>query len=97
MSKLVRDNIPEIIKNNEGNEPETRILEQKEYVSRLREKLREEVNEYLADPRLEELADITEVVEALAEIGGGMGKMRKIKGKKKRERGGFEKRVLLMV
>lgn len=62
--KLVRDNIPDRIIS-QGNIPVTRILADKEYKAYLNKKLKEEVEEYLADNSLEELCDIVEVVRAI--------------------------------
>jgi predicted house-cleaning noncanonical NTP pyrophosphatase (MazG superfamily) len=64
--KLIRDRVPEFIRE-EGLEPVIRVADTAEYTSRLRDKLGEEVAEFLAsddDPL--ELADILEVVYALA-------------------------------
>ena len=69
INKLVRDNIPDICKEN-GQIPETRILNDSEYSSELRRKLQEEVQEYLLSSDIEELADILEVIEALVEDHG---------------------------
>ena len=63
-NKLVRDKIPDIIKNN-GEIAITRILEDSEYIEELNIKLKEEVNEYLADNNVEEIADIVEVLIAI--------------------------------
>lgn len=46
--KLVRDFIPEIIEA-EGRKPYVRILDEKEMIECLENKLQEEVNEYFAD------------------------------------------------
>ena len=45
-NKLVRDNIPDIIKKN-GATPIIRILDDEEYFKELNRKLKEELNEYL--------------------------------------------------
>jgi predicted house-cleaning noncanonical NTP pyrophosphatase (MazG superfamily) len=66
--KLVRDRIPEIIRA-AGAEPITYQADLAEYRQRLRDKLLEEVDEFLAadgSAAVEELADILEVVYALA-------------------------------
>lgn len=68
--KLVRDNIPNIIKEN-GNTPIIRILSDEEYKIELEKKLIEECNEVLEstnEDRIEELADLLEVIYALARI-----------------------------
>ena len=90
--KLVRDKIPEIIKAN-GEGPVTHVATDTEYEQTLRDKLREEVHEYFTDPSLEELADIQEVINALAALHEG--NLEKVRRQKREERGGFEKRIIL--
>ena len=68
-NKLVRDRIPEIIAAH-GSVPHTRILEEGEYRTALEAKLDEEAAEYHRDKTPEELADILEVVFALAAAHG---------------------------
>ena len=70
-NKLVRDNIPNIIKNN-GEDPITRILTNEEYKQKLEKKLYEEYQEVLdssGKDRIEELADMLEVIKSLAKLG----------------------------
>lgn len=67
--KLVRDKIPEIIMA-KGNSAVTRLLSDEEFSESLKRKLCEEVNEYLADGTVDELADIYEVLLALVENTG---------------------------
>lgn len=62
--KLVRDNIPEIIEEDNGD-AEIRELDEGERYHALKDKLIEEVDEFLDDDDPEELADILEVVDAL--------------------------------
>ncbi|MEG0005539.1 MAG: nucleoside triphosphate pyrophosphohydrolase [Peptostreptococcaceae bacterium] len=64
-NKLVRDKIPEIIEA-DGKTCTYEIVTGEEKYKLLEEKLQEEVNEFLEDKNLEELADIMEVVFALA-------------------------------
>ena len=72
-NKLVRDKIPNIIKNN-GGKPYTRILSNEEYIENLKKKLIEECNEVISaktkEDILEELADTFEVVRSLAKAMG---------------------------
>ena len=69
-NKLVRDNIPNIIKE-KGEEPITRILSDEEYKKELEKKLNEEYQEVLeanGSERVEELADMLEIIKALGEL-----------------------------
>jgi predicted house-cleaning noncanonical NTP pyrophosphatase (MazG superfamily) len=96
MGKLVRDKIPEIIQAS-GATPLTRILETEEYLSCLETKLDEEVQEFHESKSPEELADILEVVYALAEAHGcSREQLQQIFDAKHTARGGFEKRIYWM-
>ncbi|MEU3268109.1 nucleoside triphosphate pyrophosphohydrolase [Streptomyces bacillaris] len=95
--KLVRDWIPQIIRE-DGVEPVTYIAGREEYRGRLRDKLGEEVAEFLEadeDSAPEELADVLEVVHALAmDLGVDAGQLEKIREAKARERGSFADRIV---
>ena len=95
-NKLVRDNIPDMIRA-KGEIPRTRTLEQEEYLRCLEDKLDEETGEFHRDKTAEELADILEVVYALAEsIGCSKAELLAIYDQKHLERGGFRDRVFLI-
>ena len=95
MGKLVRDKIPMLIRNS-GEKPVVRILDEEEYRHSLEAKLDEEVAEFHQDRNAEELADILEVVYALAEtIGCTKDALLQCYEKKHLERGGFRERVFL--
>jgi len=64
-NKLARDKAVHIMKAT-GRKASARILNEDEYITALRAKLQEEVEEFLTDDTVEELADILEVVHALA-------------------------------
>lgn len=91
-NKLVRDNIPEIIQEN-GKKCKYRIADHAEYYEKLMDKLQEEVQEFLANPSVEELADVQEVVDSIASCnawdvyGAGL--------KKYRMKGSFYNRYIL--
>ena len=93
--KLVRDKIPDIIRS-KGLEPVICTASTEEYATRLRDKLREEVEEFIAsgdDP--EELADILEVLYALAEqTGTDLRQVEKLRAAKAEERGGVDDRII---
>ena len=95
-NKLVRDKIPEIIRV-DGKECEVRIAKGKEKYELLEKKLMEEVNEFLEDKNLEELADVMEVLFGLArEIGYSEEELISKREEKKSERRGFEDGILLV-
>ena len=95
-NKLVRDKIPEMIRV-QGETPNTRILEQAEYTARLEDKLDEEVQEFHKEQNLEELADILEVVYALAEdLGRTREDLEAVYDRKHEARGGFRDRIFLI-
>ncbi len=95
-NKLVRDKILEIIKDN-GQKSTHKILTADEYAVELTKKLVEEVEEYKKDKNTDELADIMEVVYALANLHGcTVEELEKIRAEKAEKRGGFEKRIFLV-
>ena len=97
-NKLVRDRIPEIIEGN-GEEPITRILNDEEYRSELIKKLNEEYDEVVnasGEDIIEELADMLEVMESIANLQNKtLDNIIKKKEKKKNKRGGFSKKIFL--
>lgn len=95
-NKLVRDKIPEIIEK-QGQEPNIRIMEEEEYIQALEQKLDEEVGEFHRDQNTEELADILEVVFALAKtLGCSKEQLMQVYQKKHNARGGFDQRIFLI-
>ena len=94
--KLVRDNIPEIIEKS-GKRALIETLSDKEYEVFLERKLDEEVNEYHDSKDLDELADILEIIMALAQVKGcDFSDLVDLQRKKAAERGGFSKKILLI-
>ena len=98
-NKLVRDKIPEIIEGN-GETAITRILDDEEYRRELYLKLKEEtlevVNSDTSEHTIEELADVYEVLSAIAALEGkNMDDVVEIAKEKKLKRGGFQKRIFL--
>ncbi|OLZ10167.1 nucleoside triphosphate pyrophosphohydrolase [Sulfobacillus thermosulfidooxidans] len=99
-NKLVRDNIPEIIKAT-GKSFRTRILAPEEKKLMLQAKLQEELQEYLTastdEAALEELADLLEVIDALAVVHGRTWQqLRQIQDAKRQHRGGFYQGIFLI-
>ena len=98
-NKLVRDKIPEIIEN-DGETPEVRVLNDNEYKKELEKKLKEEYEEVLLakdkKERLEELADMLEVIRTLALLEDeDIQSVINIMDKKREKRGGFTKKLFL--
>ena len=95
-NKLVRDKIPDIIRK-QGENPCTRILDTEAYSHALEQKLDEETAEYHKEKNLEELADILEVIYALAEnMGHTKEDLHRVYDKKHEDRGGFRERIFLI-
>ena len=95
-NKLVRDKIPKIIETS-GNTCTTRILSDDEYIEMLDKKLNEECAEYHADKNIEELADMLEVIYAIAKAKGtSIEELEKVRLEKAENRGGFDEKILLI-
>lgn len=93
--KLVRDKIPEIIKN-EGLKPVISIANEEEYFEELKNKLLEEVNEFLEDDNIEELADIQEVLYAIYDFKGiSKDEIEKVRFGKELKKGKFKDKIIL--
>ena len=97
-NKLVRDNIPDIIKSN-GEIPMVEILNDDQYKKELEKKLIEECHEVLdasGENRIEELGDLLEVMISLAELENKtFNDINELRENKKLKRGGFSKRLFL--
>lgn len=96
-NKLVRDLIPDIIRQSGANPVTRTIGDHDEYVAYLNAKLNEEVAEYQESKNLEELADIQEVIYSLIKAQGlSLEDFENLRLSKKKERGGFDCRMLLI-
>lgn len=94
-NKLVRDKIPEII-TSAGKQAVTRVLRDEEYLAELDRKLTEECAEYQADKSIEEMADVLEVLYAIAAARGySIEELEQVRAAKADKRGGFAKRIFL--
>lgn len=92
--KLVRDKIPEIIKQ-KGQVPITHIADDEEYLKELVKKLQEEIDEFKEEHDVEELADIIEIVHAISEFyGTSAEELERIRKEKAEKRGQFKKRII---
>jgi len=94
-NKLVRDKIPEIIRQNNAH-PTISILDEAAHIEALIAKLKEELAEFEEARSLEELADIKEVFIAIREaLGFSAGELEDIKNQKTTNNGRFKKRIFL--
>ncbi|WP_059103120.1 nucleoside triphosphate pyrophosphohydrolase [Shouchella shacheensis] len=98
-NKLVRDQIPELIEK-AGKTPVTRTLALGEYKQELRAKLLEEVQEYIEaetnTEAVEELADVLEVMRALASVHeASIVDVERVRKEKANKRGGFREGIFL--
>ncbi len=94
-NKLVRDKIPQIIVAS-GKVPVTKTVDTEEFQELLKEKLLEEVEEFLETEETDELADIFEVMLSIAKSRGiSWAEIEMQAEKKRKERGGFEEKIVL--
>jgi len=100
--KLIRDNITEHL-DNKGIEYTSHIADEKEYWEKLQDKLQEEVAETISEMKFEnnekiteELADILEVIHAIANHRNiKLEDIEHIRKLKKEEKWGFDERIIL--
>ena len=82
-NKLVRDNIPNILEEKGKGFTGHTANNKDEFFAKLKEKLQEEVDEFLETPNAEEIADIQEVLDALAfSVGSNAAEVATIKEEK---------------
>ncbi|MEK6854907.1 MAG: nucleoside triphosphate pyrophosphohydrolase [Nanoarchaeota archaeon] len=94
-NKLVRDKIPQIIKE-KGKTSVTHIADEKEYWDKLKAKLKEEVDEFIKDSNKEEMADIFEVITSINFLKRWtIEEIVEVQKKKREERGGFDDKIIL--
>ena len=95
-NKLVRDKIPQKIQDN-GEVAKTEILNDERFLQELHKKLFEEAGEFVEEDSVEELADLMEVIYAIARLRGiDWKEMEKVRQEKAQKRGAFEKRIFLI-
>lgn len=92
-TKLVRDNIIDIINKDKNNKVIYRQLTDKDAINlQLNKKLQEELDEFLENDNIEELADLEEVIRAILKFKNiSYNQFEEIRSKKYQERGGFNK------
>ena len=94
-NKLIKENIVKIMED-KGCKVTYEILDDERYGEELDKKLKEEVNEYLSDYSVEEMADIMEVIYAILEYRGmSMEEVEKARIKKRDRKGAFKNKVFL--
>ncbi len=94
-NKLIRDKIPEIIEST-GKKYKIEVLDDLQYKHALDEKLKEELDEYLTDDTVNELADLVEVIYAVLDYKGvTLEAFENIRLDKHKSRGAFTKRLFL--
>lgn len=94
-NKLVRDGVPDIIRKS-GKTCVTRVLDDDAYLAALEKKLVEELAEYRQDKSMEELADLLEVMMAVAEARGhSWDEVEALRREKAGQRGAFRDRIYL--
>lgn len=94
--KLVRDGIPDLVVKSGKKAVWHQEKDAKALFQRLQHKLQEEAMEYRSNPCVEELADLAEVLDGMAyQHGISMEELLQVKAQKRKERGGFEKGIVL--
>ena len=94
-NKLVRDKIPEIIES-QNYTCEYHLLTDKEYTQELKAKIIEEAKELSEDYNLEELADVYEVMLAIAKnLGYSLQDIEEKANFKRQRKGSFDKKIFL--
>ena len=99
-NKLIRDKIPEIIKN-DGWIPILKTLNKKEFLIALQKKVAEEAGELIKAKNRkgisEEIVDIQEILDAItSEIGSTKSEIKNQQKIKNKKRGAFKKRLFLI-
>ena len=99
-NKLVRDKIPQVIEK-AGKTFTVRTLSNEEYRQELRKKAFEELEEYVRAEddaaAIEELADLLEIVHALAQCHGvTIDQVEAVRAEKAEKRGGFQEKIFLI-
>ena len=95
-NKAIRDKIPEIIQK-DGYSCNLKTLSDEAFLIEIEKKLSEEVAEYQNDKNPKELADVLEVIYRIAKLKGiSKEELEKIRIKKVKERGSFDKNLFLI-
>jgi predicted house-cleaning noncanonical NTP pyrophosphatase (MazG superfamily) len=98
-NKLVRDKIPKIILES-GKKCEYIVLSEEEYIVNLKSKLLEEAQELICAKTkkdiIEELVDLTEILNAIMDYENvSSGTLETVRKEKSKQKGNFQKRYFL--
>lgn len=94
--KLVRDQIPSLIAK-DGKTVVIAKLSDDDFYRALKNKLQEEVQEFIDDQNIEELADVLEVVLAIADARfGGVDELEMARKRKRLAKGAFNERFYII-
>ena len=94
-NKLIRDNNVKLMED-KGCKVCYETLDDKRYGEELDKKLKEKVNEYIADYNIEEMADVMEVIYAILDFRGiTMEEVENVRIKKRERKGAFKKKIFL--
>ena len=95
-NKAIRDKIPELIEKS-GKRGIVKQLSDEEFLPELVKKLNEEVNEYLSSEDIEELVDITEIINRILELRNVSRRdFDSILSEKRKNRGAFDSNYFLI-
>ncbi|MEZ7890506.1 MAG: nucleoside triphosphate pyrophosphohydrolase [Candidatus Wallbacteria bacterium] len=95
-NKIVRDKIPDIIRNEKRN-CNIKILSDKDAVNLLSQKILEEADEFLKEPSKEEMADIFEILHSIIKkYNWTYDEIEKIRINKANKNGSFDKNIFLI-
>ena len=95
-NKAIRDKIPEITKES-GNNCNIKTLSDEKFLIELEKKLDEELIEYHESKSVEELTDLMEIIQRIAELKGIDNKtLQELQKQKAEKRGKFKKNLFLL-
>lgn len=97
INKLIRDQIPELMRV-KGVVMHNRVMDQEEFIQKLKDKLHEECQEVIqsntSEELLEELADVLDVIHALSSAHHfSIEQIEEKRIEKRQQKGGFESRI----
>src|SRR5437867_3479065 len=95
-SKLVRDNVPEIIRKKGGTVLYHTAGSDEEFWHKLKQKLQEEIDEFTTNETIENFADVVEVMDAMQVFKEYDSRdLAAVQQNKAIDRGAFNKRIII--